>query len=224
MSARRALALRGSDPPVARRLARVAARFGAELVPADRPGVDAPELLGIAIGLEHEGAVDAIREWRATGAELTIVGYLGTPEPDLWREAETAGADLVTTRGTVDRELARLVDDRVSGRRRARRIRLASEKDFAGRLGFVGRLPETPAGPLAIYHLSSRLYAVADACPHAGASLCEGELDGEVVTCPRHGSQFRVTDGERVRGPADVGLERYPVVVESGEVFVELPE
>lgn len=128
----------------------------------------------------------------------------------LWRAAELAGADAVTTRGLVDRELARLVEDRLSGSRRSRRIRLSSEKDFAGRLGYVGGLPETPAGPIAVYHVGGRLYAVADACPHAGASLCEGELEGDVITCPRHGSQFRVTDGARVRGPADAGLSWQP--------------
>ncbi len=64
---------------------------------------------------------------------------------------------------------------------------------------------------------------MSDTCPHAGASLCEGELAGEVLTCPRHGSQFRVTDGARARGPADLDLQTFPVVVEAGEAFVELP-
>jgi nitrite reductase/ring-hydroxylating ferredoxin subunit len=96
--------------------------------------------------------------------------------------------------------------------------------DFAGRLGYVGRVDESPAGPIALYHLAGRLWAIADACPHAGASLCTGSLDDGVVTCPRHGSQFRVTDGERVRGPADQSVQTFPIVVESGEAFVELPE
>lgn len=225
MSTPRSLLLVGTDPLVRRRVGRVASTFDAEVVETGAGGADSthPEPIALVVELELEGSVATIREWREALSGLTIVGYVGTPAPDLWREAERAGADAVTTRGLVDRELARLVDDRLSGRRRSRRIRLASEKDFAGRLGYLGRLAETPAGPIAIYHVGNRIHAVADACPHAGASLCEGELSGEVVTCPRHGSQFRVTDGERVRGPADVGIERFPVVVEAGEVFVELP-
>ena len=101
-------------------------------------------------------------------------------------------------------------------------MRLAPEQDFAGRLGFVGRVEESPAGPVAVYHLGGgRLCAISDACPHAGASLSEGELDGDIVTCPRHGSQFRVTDGERVRGPADEAVATVRVLVEAGDVFLE---
>ena len=151
------------------------------------------------------------------------VAYVSTPAPDLWRHAEQAGADEVTTRGRVDLALARCLDDRLSGRRRARRLRLAPVADFAGRLGYVGLVQESPVGPIGLYHLSGRLWAIADVCPHAGASLCGGELDGEVLTCPRHGSQFRVTDGARLRGPSDAALQTYPVVIESGEAFVELP-
>ena len=100
-------------------------------------------------------------------------------------------------------------------------MRLAPEQDFAGRLGFVGRVEETPAGPVAIYNVGGRLHAISDVCPHAGASLCGGELDGDVVTCPRHGSQFRVTDGARVRGPADEAVATVRVLVDAGDVFLE---
>jgi nitrite reductase/ring-hydroxylating ferredoxin subunit len=220
----RQLLLRTGDPLVERRAARVAAAIGLEPVVV-RGGVPQSEgeVAGLLVELELDGAVAAVREWRERVPELAIVAYLALPDAELWREAETAGADEVTTRGRADRVLAACLDDRLSGRRRARRLRLAPMADFAGRLGFVGRLDESPAGPIALYHLSGRLCAVSDTCPHAGASLCEGELAGDVLTCPRHGSQFRVTDGARVRGPADLDLQTFPVVVEAGEAFVELP-
>ncbi|MFP5361853.1 MAG: Rieske (2Fe-2S) protein [Thermoleophilia bacterium] len=224
MHALRRLALLTRDPLVERRVARAATGLGLEPLQvraavADPPA-DAPA--GLLVELELDGAVDAIRRWRAAHGELIVVGFLRTPEAALWTAAEQAGADLVTTRGLADRELARLVADHLSGARRSRRIRLAAERDFAGRLGFVGRIEESPAGPIAIYHVDNRLHAVADVCPHAGAALSEGSLDGAVVTCPRHGSQFRVTDGERVRGPADTALPCFRVLVEAGDVFVEL--
>lgn len=217
------VALLARDPLVQQRVLRLAGRLGLEalqLRSADgEPSSVAPA--GLLVELELDGALDALRRWREAHGQLIIVGFLTTPEPGLWSEAERAGADLVTTRGRADRELGRLVADHLSGARRSRRVRLAPEQDFAGRLGFVGRVEETPAGPVAVYHLGGRLHAISDACPHAGASLCEGELDGDVVTCPRHGSQFRVTDGERVRGPADEAVAAVRVLVEAGEVFLE---
>jgi nitrite reductase/ring-hydroxylating ferredoxin subunit len=219
------LLLRTRDPLVERRVARVAAAIGLEPVVLLGPFAQSGgEPVGLLVELELEGAVDAVREWRERKPELAIVAYLATPARELWHEAELAGADAITTRGRADRVLAACLDDRLSGRRRARRLRLAPMADFAGRLGYVGRVQESPVGPIALYHLSGRVLAIADACPHAGASLCEGELVGEVVTCPRHGSQFRVTDGARVRGPADRDLQTFHVIVESWEAFVELPE
>ena len=220
----RQLLLRTRDALVERRAARVAAAMDLEPVLLhgafpEREGDPA----GLLVELELEGSVEAVREWRQRSPELAIVAYVAMPAPELWRQAELAGADEVTTRGRADRVLAACLEDRLSGRRRARRLRLAPMADFAGRLGYVGRVDESPAGPIALYHLGGRLWAVADSCPHAGASLCEGELDGDVVTCPRHGSQFRVTDGARVRGPADVDVRTFGVVVEAGEAFVELP-
>ncbi len=217
------LALLVRDTLVQQRVARVAGRLGLEalqLRSADgEPSSVAPA--GLLVELELDGALDAVRRWREAHDQLVVVGFLTTPEPDLWAEAEQAGADLVTTRGRADRELARLVADHLSGARRNRRVRLAPEQDFAGRLGFVGRVEETPAGPVAVYHVGGRLHAISDVCPHAGASLCGGELDGDVVTCPRHGSQFRVTDGARVRGPADEAVATVRVLVEAGDVYLE---
>lgn len=225
MSDDRTLLLHTRDPLVERRSARVAERLGTRALQAVGPAGD--ETLGAPAGLlvqlELDDALATVRGWREHAASLVIVGYLTTPDPELWRQAEAAGCDLVTTRGRADRELAARVGDALSGRRAARRLRLPPEKDFAGRLGWVGRIEETPVGPIAIYHVDSRICAIADSCPHAGASLSDGELEGDVVTCPLHGSQFRVTDGERLRGPADLEVEAFRVVVDAGEVFVELP-
>lgn len=220
------LVLLTGDPLIEARVERAAVSLGLRAL-ALRAAVEEPSSrapAGLLVELELDGAIDAIIRWREAHRQLIIVGFLRTPEPELWTQAERAGADLVTTRGRADREFARLVSDHLSGARRGRRIRLAAEQDFAGRLGFVGRVEDTPAGPIAVYHLASRLYAVADTCPHAGASLSEGELDGEVITCPRHGSQFRVTDGERMRGPADERLPCFRTVVEAGDVFVEFEQ
>ena len=47
----------------------------------------------------------------------------------------------------------------------------------------------------------SEVHALAAVCAHQGGPLDEGTLDGDVVTCPWHGSQFCVRDGSIVHGP-----------------------
>lgn len=219
------LMLRTRDPLVERRVLRVAERLGTRAlqVVAEPGAAEESEPSGLLVGLDFDDGVGVVRRWRAAYPRLPIVAYLSLPEPELWKQAEEAGADLVTTRGSADRELHRLVDDRLSGRAAARRLRLAAYRDFAGRLGYVGRIDDTPVGPVAIFHVDNRIHAIADTCPHAGASLSEGGLDGDVLTCPRHGSQFCVRDGARLRGPADLGVLSLKVVVDGGQVFVELP-
>ncbi len=59
-------------------------------------------------------------------------------------------------------------------------------------------------------------------CTHAGAPLAEGTLDGDVLTCPWHGSQFNITNGAVARGPAQKPLRVYPSAVRDGFVFIEV--
>lgn len=44
--------------------------------------------------------------------------------------------------------------------------------------------------------------AIADRCAHQGGPLHEGEVSDGCVTCPWHGSTFRLSDGGVVRGPS----------------------
>lgn len=65
------------------------------------------------------------------------------------------------------------------------------------------------------------LYAFDDTCTHAGCSLANGELDGTTVTCVCHGSQFDVTSGAVVRGPARQPVRSRLVRVEGDDLLVE---
>ncbi len=51
-----------------------------------------------------------------------------------------------------------------------------------------------------------KYYAGDNRCPHMGGKLSQGKLEGTVVTCPRHGSQFDLTDGRVVRWLKGSGL------------------
>jgi nitrite reductase/ring-hydroxylating ferredoxin subunit len=70
--------------------------------------------------------------------------------------------------------------------------------------------------------VGGEVYAVGDLCSHAGCSLGKGELDGTTLTCPCHGSQYDVTTGAVLRGPATEDLTSYRVKVERGVVYVEI--
>jgi 3-phenylpropionate/trans-cinnamate dioxygenase ferredoxin subunit len=54
--------------------------------------------------------------------------------------------------------------------------------------------------------VGDKYYAADSHCPHMGGKLSEGKLDGTLVTCPRHGSQFDLTDGQVVRWLKGSGL------------------
>lgn len=65
-----------------------------------------------------------------------------------------------------------------------------------------------------------RIYALADRCTHRGGSLSEGTLADGCVTCPLHGSVFRLADGAVMRGPAGAPEPAFDVRVEEGIVEV----
>jgi 3-phenylpropionate/trans-cinnamate dioxygenase ferredoxin subunit len=79
-------------------------------------------------------------------------------------------------------------------------------------------------------------YAVSNRCPHMGGELSEGKLEGTVITCPRHGSQFELRDGKVVRWLKGSGLSSavgralkppkplntYAVKVEGNTISVEI--
>ncbi len=73
-----------------------------------------------------------------------------------------------------------------------------------------------------VVNRDNRFLCLDGRCTHAGAPLAEGTLDGDVLTCPWHGSQFNITNGSVVRGPAQKPLRFYPSTVKDGNVFIEV--
>jgi nitrite reductase/ring-hydroxylating ferredoxin subunit/uncharacterized membrane protein len=65
-----------------------------------------------------------------------------------------------------------------------------------------------------------RVYALADTCSHRSGSLADGELKGECVQCPLHGSLFRLDDGSVEQGPAAYPQPLYEVRVTDGRIAV----
>lgn len=75
---------------------------------------------------------------------------------------------------------------------------------------------------LLIINRSNEIYCLDARCTHAGAPLEDGTISGDVLTCPWHGSQFNITDGSVLKGPAEKELKKYPVTVKDNFVFIEL--
>lgn len=70
-------------------------------------------------------------------------------------------------------------------------------------------------------NLGSKVVCFDGRCTHAGAPLVEATLEGDVLTCPWHYSQFNVVTGEVIRGPADKPLKTYRVEQKDDVLFID---
>jgi nitrite reductase/ring-hydroxylating ferredoxin subunit/uncharacterized membrane protein len=76
---------------------------------------------------------------------------------------------------------------------------------------------------LVLYRSGSTVRALSATCSHLGGPLDEGRVtDDECVTCPWHGSTFRLTDGSVVHGPATAPQPAYEVRVVGRTVQVRV--
>ena len=79
-------------------------------------------------------------------------------------------------------------------------------------------------GTVLLYRTAERIYAIGNRCTHQGAPLDRGPVrvggSTATVTCPAHGSMFRLEDGVVVRGPAHEPVPAYDVRITSGTVEI----
>lgn len=100
-------------------------------------------------------------------------------------------------------------------------VKVAEVDDFAdGELMAV----EVDGEPICLAKVAGCIYAFTDNCTHISGPLNEGELDGEILTCPWHGAQFNVCTGKVVRGPARQDILTYPVRIDGSAILISLPE
>jgi 3-phenylpropionate/trans-cinnamate dioxygenase ferredoxin subunit len=94
----------------------------------------------------------------------------------------------------------------------------------------VARKGDVPAGRvkvvvvggerIALCNVEGEVFAVSDVCTHDGGPLGEGELQGEVIECPRHGARFNVRTGQVLALPAVFPLKTYPVRIQGEDIEV----
>ena len=76
---------------------------------------------------------------------------------------------------------------------------------------------------VALFNVAGQVRAIQNTCLHRGGPLSEGDLDGDLVTCPWHMWQYDVTNG-KCRTDPSITLACYQVKVENGEIFIAPPE
>jgi 3-phenylpropionate/trans-cinnamate dioxygenase ferredoxin component len=74
---------------------------------------------------------------------------------------------------------------------------------------------------VALFNVGGNIYAISDACAHAGASLGSGKLRGNIVTCPGHGFRYDVTTGHCV-SISGLRVAAYPVSIVDGKILVSV--
>jgi nitrite reductase/ring-hydroxylating ferredoxin subunit len=92
---------------------------------------------------------------------------------------------------------------------------------------------------IGIFNIKGEYFALANTCPHEGASLCKGKLvglaesdepgkyrltrHGELLKCPWHGWEFDVRTGQSWCDPHNTYVRQYAVSVEAGDDLLKGP-
>jgi nitrite reductase/ring-hydroxylating ferredoxin subunit len=97
----------------------------------------------------------------------------------------------------------------------------------------VASLEEVPAGQpklveldgtrIVLARLGDAVYALGDTCTHRGGPLSQGRLNGGRLACPWHGWMYDVRTGQCLFPGRGASVPAYPVRIEAGAIFVELP-
>ena len=80
---------------------------------------------------------------------------------------------------------------------------------------------------IAVVNVAGQCHAIEDVCSHDGAALIGGDADapatfieGEEITCPRHGARFCLKTGAALSPPAYEPIPTFPIRIEGGMVQV----
>jgi 3-phenylpropionate/trans-cinnamate dioxygenase ferredoxin component len=83
--------------------------------------------------------------------------------------------------------------------------------------------------PFLVAPIGEHVYLIPDECPHQQASLYQGNLDGDTVTCPLHNASFNLVTGDIDEVSKmiyfDFGPEKittYKAVIEGDSVYVDI--
>ncbi|MEY4558192.1 MAG: hypothetical protein RL024_350 [Actinomycetota bacterium] len=66
--------------------------------------------------------------------------------------------------------------------------------------------------------------ALDDKCSHGEISLSEGFIDNETIECWAHGAKFDLNTGKPLSLPAYEPVATYEVLIDNGDIFLEIEE
>ena len=72
---------------------------------------------------------------------------------------------------------------------------------------------------IALFKIEGEIFALDNACPHAGGPLAEGEIRDHCVTCPWHAWDFDIRTGACLNMPGIDALS-LPLVVKGEEIYL----
>jgi nitrite reductase (NADH) small subunit len=79
-----------------------------------------------------------------------------------------------------------------------------------------------PSGrEIALFRVEGEIYALDNACPHQGAPLAEGHLEGYCITCPWHAWDFDVRTGECLTYPGE-NATHLPIFIQDGVIYTKI--
>jgi nitrite reductase (NADH) small subunit len=98
------------------------------------------------------------------------------------------------------------------------------------------RVVSVDGRPVGVISVGDEFFAIADRCPHMGASMCTGSLAGtfvpsaphelvygrheRVIRCPWHGWEFDLESGRSLLEPGRYGLRTFVVTQDDGQVVL----
>jgi nitrite reductase/ring-hydroxylating ferredoxin subunit len=74
---------------------------------------------------------------------------------------------------------------------------------------------------VAVFNVGGKFHCIHNTCKHRGGPLGEGDLEGNVVTCPWHGFQYDVTSGNCLTN-ANIKVAVFPVTVDGSDIKVSI--
>jgi nitrite reductase/ring-hydroxylating ferredoxin subunit/uncharacterized membrane protein len=194
--------------------------FGAATVSALSGYTDFHETYGHErrVALTHGLTMTAAYGLQAASLLLRAVGARSAA-----KTLSAAGFAIVVSGGYLGGDLVYGIGTMVN-----RNAFLEAPADFVD-VGASGDFPEgalrrvqANGAAVLVVRQDGRLNAIAAVCSHAGGPLDEGTLEGGCVTCPWHGSVFRIDDGTVVGGPATFSQPPFEARERDGRVQVKV--
>jgi len=79
-----------------------------------------------------------------------------------------------------------------------------------------------PPRSVLLLHTPAGLFALDNSCPHQGAALAGGKLEGALLSCPAHGLRFDIGTGQCVGGGLQVGC--WTLQAAQGRLWLSRPQ